>query len=89
LVGPFQTRSVSDCWYFLTIVDQFSGWKLIKLLKYKSETLSGLEKFVAWAENQTGKKVKQIISDNGGEFKSIFGGVLSHKRDCSPLCTCV
>jgi hypothetical protein len=25
LVGPFQTRSVSDCWYFLTIVDQFSG----------------------------------------------------------------
>jgi hypothetical protein len=72
LVGPFQTRSVSGCRYFLTIVDQFSGFKTVKLLKHKSETLTMLEEFVSWAENQTGKKIKQIISDNGGEFTSIF-----------------
>jgi transposase InsO family protein len=72
LVGPFQTRSVGGAQYFLTIVDQFSGFKTIKLLKHKLETLNKFEEFVIWAENQTGKTIKRIISDNGGEFKNIF-----------------
>ncbi|KAI7956353.1 hypothetical protein MJO29_007752 [Puccinia striiformis f. sp. tritici] len=72
LVGPFQTQSVSGCKYFLTIVDQHLGFKAVKLLKHKSETLDKLEEWIAWAENQTGRKIKRLISDNGGEFKSIF-----------------
>ncbi|KAI7958937.1 hypothetical protein MJO28_002728 [Puccinia striiformis f. sp. tritici] len=72
LVGPFQTRSVGGAQYFLTIVDQHSGLKVVKLLKHKSQTLEKFEEFVPWAENQTGKTIKRIISDNGGEFKNIF-----------------
>jgi transposase InsO family protein len=72
LVRPFQTRSVGGAQYFLTIVNQFSGFKTIKLLKHKSETLNKFKEFVIWAENQTGQTIKRIISDNGGEFKNIF-----------------
>jgi hypothetical protein len=79
LIGPFQTRSVTGCRFFLTIVDQFTGYKTIKLLKHKSETLTRFEEFVALAENQTGKKVKQLVSDNGGEFKSIFFEEFCHE----------
>jgi hypothetical protein len=53
LVGPFQTCSVSGCQYFLTIVDQHTGFKAIKLLKHKSETFRKLEEWIIWAENQT------------------------------------
>jgi len=80
LVGPFQTHSVSGCQFFLTIVDQFSGFKCIKLLKHKSETLNKFEDFVVWAENQTEKKIKTVISDNGGEFKNIHFEDLCRKR---------
>jgi transposase InsO family protein len=72
LVGPFQTLLVGGCQYFLTIVNQFSGFKAIKFLKHKLETLLKLEEFALWAENQTGKKIKRLIFNNGGEFKSIF-----------------
>lgn len=72
LVGPFQTCSVTGCQYFLTIVDQHSRFKSVKLLHHKSETLNKIEEYVAWAENQTGQTVKRIISDNGGEFKNIY-----------------
>jgi transposase InsO family protein len=72
LVGSLPTRSVGGAQYFLTIVDQFSGFKTIKLLKHKSETLNKFKEFVIWSENQTGHKMKRIISDNGGEFKNLF-----------------
>jgi hypothetical protein len=70
--GPFQTCSVSSCQYFLKIVDQHPGYKAIKLLQHKSETFSKIEEWIIWAKIQTNKKVKQIISDNGGEFENIF-----------------
>jgi hypothetical protein len=37
LVGPFQTRSVGGAQYFLTIVDQHSGFKTIKLMRQNSD----------------------------------------------------
>jgi transposase InsO family protein len=74
---------VSGFQYFLTIVDQFSGFKVVKLLKHKSETLMMLEEFVPWAESQTGHKIKRIVSDNGGEFKNMFFEEFCRERGIS------
>jgi hypothetical protein len=41
-------------------------------MRHKSETLNKFEDFVLWAENQTGKSLKRVISDNVGEFKNLF-----------------
>jgi transposase InsO family protein len=64
-------------------VDQFSGFKTIKFLKHKSETLNMFEELVVWAENQMGKKIKTVISDKGGEFKSIFSDKFCHQQGIS------
>ena len=53
---------------FLTIVDDFSRWKWMYLLKYKSKTQSLLEQFCTMVENQFDKKIKCLRSDNGTEF---------------------
>ena len=41
----------------------------VAFLKYKYEALDKFKIFKALAENQTGCKLKCIISYNGGEFK--------------------
>ncbi|KAI7951517.1 hypothetical protein MJO28_007201 [Puccinia striiformis f. sp. tritici] len=68
LVGPFSTRSTSGFVYFLTIIDQFSGYRTVKFLKSKGEAFDKFKEFKALAENQTGQKLRTIISDGGGEF---------------------
>ena len=83
LVGPFQTISEGGAQYFLTIVNQHSGFKSVKMLQHKSETLSQFEDWVAWAENQTSRHLKRVISDNGGEFKNLFFKDFCRKRGIS------
>ena len=39
-------------------------------LKLKSDTFSIFQKFVSLMENQTGQKLKDLRSDNGGEYMS-------------------
>jgi hypothetical protein len=72
LVGPFQTQSEGGAQYFLTVVDQYSVLKSVKMLRHKSKMFSKFENWVAWAENQAGQWLKHVISDNGGEFKNLF-----------------
>lgn len=37
-------------------------------MKKKDELFSKLQEFKAFVENQTGKKIKVLKSDNGGEY---------------------
>lgn len=70
VVGPFSTLSMSGSSYFLTIVDQLSGYKTVKFLRHKSEVIEKVRNYKSEAENQTGKSIKMIISDGGGEFNN-------------------
>ena len=69
-VGPLSITSVGGSTYFLTIVDQYSGFKVVKFMKNKSETYQKFVDFIKTAKNQTEVKLKNIISDNGTEFKN-------------------
>ncbi|PLW26249.1 hypothetical protein PCANC_26631 [Puccinia coronata f. sp. avenae] len=68
LVGPFPVQSPAGYMYFLTIVDQFSGFKSVKFLRSKGETFDKFVDFKNNAEKQTGKTLRMIISNGGGEF---------------------
>jgi transposase InsO family protein len=70
LVGPITPTSVSGFKYFLTIVDQYSSFKFVRFLKLKSDTLQEFKKFAALVENLQNVKIKELVSDNGGEFIS-------------------
>ena len=66
--GKLDTRSLSGAEYFLTFIDDKSRFAWVYVLKQKSEVFS---KFVEWKtviEKATGKQVKTLCSDNGGEY---------------------
>ncbi|PNX95813.1 retrovirus-related Pol polyprotein from transposon TNT 1-94 [Trifolium pratense] len=69
--GPFSTPTPHGHRYFLTIVDDFSRFTWIVLLKGKFETASKIKDFINLVENQFGSKVKILRSDNGPEFLSL------------------
>lgn len=68
--GPSCTPSVGGHRYFLTIIDDFSRYCDITIMRNKSDALAALEPFVNQAETQLGHKVKEVRSAGGAEFKS-------------------
>lgn len=68
LWGPYRTKSITGCSYFLTIVDDFSRFTWVHLMKYKSEVPIILESFLKHVDTQFGAKVLCIRSDNAQEF---------------------
>jgi transposase InsO family protein len=68
--GPMTRRSLSGCEYYLTFIDDYSRKTWIYFLKAKSEIFTRFQEFRALVENQSGKKIKVLRSDNGGEYSS-------------------
>jgi len=70
--GPFKVRSHGGALYFVTFIDDYSrkGW--VFSLKFKDQVLDLFKSFQALVERQTGKKLKCIRSDNGGEYIGHF-----------------
>jgi len=83
--GPYATPSVSGHRYFLTLVDDYSRFTWIILMKLKSETRKHIINFVSYIENQFNTNLKCLRSDNGCEFLMIdfflSKGIL-HQRSC-------
>jgi transposase InsO family protein len=56
--------------YYVTFIDDHSRKTWIYFLKTKSEVFKRFQEFKDLVENQTGKKIKVLRSDNGGEYTS-------------------
>ena len=65
---PYSIPSILGHKYFLTIVDDYSRYAWISLLKQKSEIVNILENFVTFVQTQFEEIIKIIRSDNGTEF---------------------
>eukprot|EP00794_Sanderia_malayensis_P011707 gene11707-biopygen9383 len=68
--GPMNEHSVGGSKYFVTFIDDFSRFTTVYMMKNKSEVLQKFKEFVALNENLTGRRVKKLRADNGGEYKS-------------------
>jgi transposase InsO family protein len=68
--GSVSCSSLSDCEYYLTFIDDHSRKAWIYFLKAKSEVFKRFQVFKALVENQTGKRIKVLRSDKGGEHAS-------------------
>ncbi|MBW0491869.1 hypothetical protein O181_031584 [Austropuccinia psidii MF-1] len=68
LVGPISPSSFSGYSYFLTIVDQATGFKMVKFLKRKSEAFQNFLSAKRLMENIHDRKLKKLVLDRGGEF---------------------
>jgi transposase InsO family protein len=68
--GPMSRNSLSGCEYYLTFIDDYSRKTWIYFLKTKSEVFARFQEFRALVENHSGKRIKVLRSDNGGEYSS-------------------
>jgi len=68
ICGPMSTRALSGGDYFVTFIHDHSRKIWIYFLKVKDEVFDCFREFKALVENMTGKKIKVLHSDNGGEY---------------------
>jgi hypothetical protein len=70
LCGPSRQEGIGKENYFMLIIDDYSRITWVSFLKEKAEEFEKFKKFKALTENQTGKRLKAVTSDRGGEFMS-------------------
>lgn len=76
LCGPFP-YSISKLRYYILFKDDYTHYRHIYFLRQKSEAAMKLKIFLKEAKT-AGYEIKEMLSDNGGEFTSQeFGKVLS------------
>ncbi len=68
--GPMDLPSLGGSKYFVTFIDEHSNWVVVYLMKQKSEVADCFLQFEKYAERQTGRKIRVIRSDRGGEYLS-------------------
>lgn len=66
--GPINVKSMGGARFFVTFIDDFSKRVAVFLLKSKSEVFDKFVEYKNRAENELGKKIKTLRSDNGTEF---------------------
>jgi transposase InsO family protein len=67
-MGPFPHPSISKASFVLIFVDDFSRFTWIYFLRKKSKVFQHIKDFKALVETQSGKKIKVIRTDNGGDY---------------------
>ena len=70
LMGPFP-ETFGGAKYVFSLLDEYSRYSFVYLMKLKSQTFDCFVMFKALVENQLSKKIKQIKCDKGGEFSSV------------------
>jgi hypothetical protein len=73
LHGPVQTPSLGGSTYVLVIIDEFSSYIWLRLLRSKADAAPEIMKWALQVRNQFGKTPTEFHTDRGGEF---LGGQL-------------
>jgi hypothetical protein len=68
--GPMSVQSVSGFNYYVIFIDDYSRKTWIYFLKTKDEVFDRFKEFRALVENQSGRRIQVLRSDNGGEYTS-------------------
>jgi transposase InsO family protein len=67
-MGPFPHPSMRKAKFVLIFIDDFSCFTWIYFIRKKSKVSQHLKDFKALVETQSGKKIKVLQIDNGGEY---------------------
>ena len=68
LCGPIGTKIYSGDKFFNLFVDDYSRMMTVMYLRNKSEAFEKFKWYLARVEKETGKRLKCLRSDRGGEF---------------------
>ena len=70
--GPLKVRTLGSALYFVTFIDDHSRKVWAYTLKTKDQVLDVFKHFQANVERETGRQMKCVRSDNGGEYIGPF-----------------
>ena len=68
LCGPMEVDSIAGSKYFVTFIDDYSRQVFVYFLSFKSEVFEAFKSFEAMVTRQTGRNIKVLRTDNGGEY---------------------
>ena len=76
--GPVGVPSLNDEYrYVMTLIDDFSRYVVIYLMRTRDEVLRHFKTYKAWAETATGQRIVTLRTDGGGEYTSgVFSAYL-------------
>ncbi|KAL0439995.1 UNVERIFIED_CONTAM: hypothetical protein Slati_2482500 [Sesamum latifolium] len=77
--GPLNTLARGGFSYFITFTNGHSRYGYIYLMRYKSEAFGRFKEYRLEVENQTGHKIKALLSYRGGEYLS--GGFIDYLKE--------
>lgn len=69
ICGPMQIRSLGGAYYFLLFIDDNTRFSRIYFMSKKSQAFQYFKEFKSMVEKQTGKMIKILRSDQGGEYR--------------------
>ncbi|KAK1423646.1 hypothetical protein QVD17_18952 [Tagetes erecta] len=70
LCGPITPETMAGNRYFLLIVDDYSRYMWVFIIKTKDEALEKFKDFKTQVENESKYRLKMLRTDRGGEFNS-------------------
>jgi transposase InsO family protein len=70
LCGKITPRTIGGAFYFLLVVDDHSRYMWVEMISTKGQALEYFKKVKKRAEVESGKKLKALWTDRGGEFTS-------------------
>ena len=68
--GPAKTTSMGGCRFYVTFIDDHTRKVWVYFMQEKSEVFTHFQSFKAMVEKQTGRYIKCLRSDGGGEYFS-------------------
>ena len=69
ICGSLRTKTHRGMEYFITFTNDYSRYRYIYLLIYKSEAVEKFKEFKLEVENQLGRSIKSLNNDKSGEYK--------------------
>lgn len=76
--GPLPVKSIGGNKYFVTFTDAMSSYKMVRVMKSKSDVLREFLSVQRQFERKYDCKVKLLYSDNGGEYVSLQENLDKH-----------
>ena len=70
LCGKMNAESLSGAEYFLTFIDDRTRYVWVYILKRKDQVFERFQEWKALVEKSTGRKLKVLRTDSGGEYTS-------------------
>lgn len=71
--GPMSVTSFGGSRYYVTFIDEFSGFITVVPIARKSDVASAFKKYHPWLERKYDCKLKRLHCDGGGEYRALAG----------------